>query len=191
MQPAGWRQRDGKQLVDCVVDELNSPPRRHAGAALSNLFLYRLVFSLGRLDLRGCPRVALLLSSMAIAVRTRVQVDVSSAFPARYLVRMAWTFGRLGIRDANLFADLSGALQRVVDDLTFEELLVVQHVFAALKFSDSQLLGRVEDVVAAMRKYGAVPPSDARKSSFLPVGSKKVSLAQPIVSRKKMKRPTM
>ncbi|PHJ23855.1 hypothetical protein CSUI_002291 [Cystoisospora suis] len=100
--------------------------------SLPNLMLYRILFGIAKLDFR-CKLSQTLFQVAAPLVRERLE-NKKDIFAPRYLVRLAWSFARLRVRDVPLFAAFARELRTVLDDLSYEELKVVKHVFEALEF---------------------------------------------------------
>ncbi|KFG54920.1 hypothetical protein TGFOU_213600B, partial [Toxoplasma gondii FOU] len=117
--------------------------------------------------------------------RSALTSEESEAFPPRYLVRLAWSYARLRVRDVPLFAAFSRQLSEAVDELEYEELKVVKHVFEALEFWDRRLLGAVDELLRQLHELG--PDESLHRPRTKPWKNRprRVTLADPVVPSRK------
>ncbi|KFG63132.1 hypothetical protein TGRUB_213600 [Toxoplasma gondii RUB] len=152
--------------------------------SLSNLMVYRVTFGLAKLDFR-CRLSQQVFQALAPKIRSALTSEESEAFPPRYLVRLAWSYARLRVRDVPLFAAFSRQLSEAVDELEYEELKVVKHVFEALEFWDRRLLGAVDELLRQLHELG--PDESLHRPRTKPWKNRprRVTLADPVVPSRK------
>ncbi|KEP65249.1 UNVERIFIED_CONTAM: hypothetical protein HHA_213600 [Hammondia hammondi] len=152
--------------------------------SLSNLMVYRVTFGLAKLDFR-CRLSQQVFQALAPKIRSALTSEETEAFPPRYLVRLAWSYARLRVRDVPLFAAFSRQLSEAVDELEYEELKVVKHVFEALEFWDRRLLGAVDELLRQLQELG--PDESLHRPRTKPWKNRprRVTLADPVVPSRK------
>uniref|UniRef100_A0A0G4I067 Uncharacterized protein n=1 Tax=Chromera velia CCMP2878 TaxID=1169474 RepID=A0A0G4I067_9ALVE len=132
LQNVGMTSVKFEAFLDMVMIRLGTEETRDS---LDTLFLYRALFGLQKMDIR--TEVA---KKFYILMSTRVRREIQAGERAPYkltpkhLVRLAWAFGRLHLRDPNLFADFAAALKPVVEELEEEQLSCIKNVFETLEF---------------------------------------------------------
>ncbi|CAA9986330.1 conserved Plasmodium protein, unknown function [Plasmodium knowlesi strain H] len=135
--------------------------------SLSNVMLYKLIYSLAKIN-RKREHVKELLVLLIPYIRFKLQnMDyVFSKDRPDVIVKVLWAYAFLQVRHINLFLDFSLSIQVSINELKLDQLKIVKNIFLNFLIFDELLLDTLEKRIDYMEQKCPGPLSQPRKKPF-------------------------